>query len=121
MDKRTIELTGMAFHAFHGCLQEEKEAGNLFIVDFSCSYDFSKAEESDALDDTLDYSGIYDIVSKEMETASNLLEHVTGRIVRAIAAAYPEIPEFTVKVAKQSPPVSGPAAWSSVTITHCSE
>lgn len=113
-----IELTGMAFHAFHGCLPEEREMGNLFVVDFSCEYDISEAAGSDSLENTLNYGSIYDLVAREMECPSNLLEHLCGRIVRAIADAHPEIPAFTVKVSKQNPPVQGPAAWASVTISH---
>ena len=30
----TIELTGMEFHAFHGCLEQERKEGNTFVVDF---------------------------------------------------------------------------------------
>ena len=33
-----IELRGMHFTAFHGCLEEEKEYGNEFTVDFRCRY-----------------------------------------------------------------------------------
>ena len=36
----TIELEGMQFRAYHGCLETEKIAGNDFVVDFkfNCSY-----------------------------------------------------------------------------------
>ncbi len=29
----TISITGMEFHAFHGCFKEEQVIGNTFIVD----------------------------------------------------------------------------------------
>ena len=60
--KGVIELTGMKFHAFHGCLPEERIAGAGYLVDFSCEYDISAAAESDCLADTLDYGAVYDIV-----------------------------------------------------------
>ena len=111
-----IELTGMEFRAFHGCLPEERKNGNLFIVDFRCDYDISAAAESDALEDTLDYSAIYDIVRREMETPSNLLENVAGRIAAAISAAFPELEHFYIKVSKRNPPVGGKARWASVSL-----
>lgn len=114
----TIELIGMEFHAFHGCLPEERRDGNLFTVDFRCTVDMGAAVESDELSDTLDYASIYDIVAAEMEIPSNLLEHVAGRIVKAIALAHPEILEFSVSVAKHNPPVAGVAASSKVTINY---
>lgn len=110
-----IELTGMEFHAFHGCLPEERRDGNLFVVDFSCDYDISEAAVSDRLEDTLDYSFIYDIVAREMAVPGNLLEHVAGRIAAGISTAFPELEHFSVKISKRNPPVAGVAAWSSVT------
>lgn len=112
----TIELLGMEFHSYHGCLEKERRDGAHYLVDFSCRYDVSRAVVSDDLADTLDYGGIYDIVASQMAVPSNLLEHVAGRIVDAIRSAHPEIVSFKVKVSKQNPPVNGPAAFSSVTL-----
>lgn len=114
--KGTIALTGMEFHAFHGCLPEERRDGNLFVVDFECEYEISEAARSDRLEDTLDYGSIYDIVADQMAIPSNLLENVAARIAEAIVSAHPELEHFSVKVAKRNPPVSGKAAWSSVTV-----
>lgn len=113
-----IELEGMEFHAFHGVLEHEKIEGNLFIVDFKGEVDMSKAAESDLLEDTLNYALIYDAVAKQMQTPSELLEHVAGRIVRAIAADCPQLESFSVRVSKRQPPVAGPVKWSRVTLFH---
>ena len=48
-----IELEGMEFKAYHGCLPQEKVRGNNFIVDFRGELDLSAAAESDNLEDTL--------------------------------------------------------------------
>ncbi len=111
-----IELSGMKFRAYHGCLPSERENGGDFVVDFRGSLDISAAEASDALCDTLDYSAIYGIVAAEMAVPSNLLEHVAGRIRDAIEAAFPDLPEFEVSVSKLAPPVGGPAAAAKVTV-----
>lgn len=111
-----IELIGMEFHAFHGCLSEERLKGARYLVDFSCEYDTRRATKSDNLKDTLDYSEIYNIVKKEMDIPSNLLEHVAGRIAAAIRKAHPEIPTFVIKISKENPPVGGKTAWASVSI-----
>lgn len=114
--KGIIELTGMEFHAFHGCLPSERVEGARYLVDFRCEYDVAAAAESDCLEDTLNYSEIYDIVSREMAVPSNLLEAVAGRIARSIREEHPEIGEFSVKVSKENPPVAGKTAWSCVTV-----
>ena len=115
--KGTIELTGMRFQAYHGCLPEERREGNLFVVDFSCEYGMSRAIGSDNLEDTLDYGEIYDIIGKEMSKPSNLLENVAGRIARAIMESHPEIISLKLSVAKHNPPVRGEAEWSRVTLS----
>lgn len=116
--KGIIELTGMEFHAFHGCLETERTVGNRFLVDFSGRIEMGRAVEEDCLEGTADYSRVYSIVRREMETPSALLEHVAGRIVRAISDEIPEFETFTISVAKQRPPVEGVAAWSKVTLNY---
>lgn len=113
-----IELIGMEFHAYHGCLDFEKTEGNSFVVDFTGTLDMSAAIKSDKLEDTLDYSELYEIIKTEMSIHSDLLEHVAGRLVTAIAAAFPQLYSFSVSVAKKQPPVSGPAAMSRITLSH---
>ena len=111
-----IELTGMRFFARHGCLESERRDGNEFVVDFACDYDTSVAENSDDLLDTLDYSRVYAIVAREMETPSNLLEHVAGRIADALLAEIPELDHFEISVSKKNPPVGGECGWAKVSI-----
>ncbi len=119
MDKiGIIELEGMEFKGYHGCLEQEKVRGNLFTVDFSGELDLSAAAESDNLSDTLNYGEIYEIVADEMSIPSELLENVAGRIVKAIETRFPELVSFSVRVSKRRPPVDGVAQWSRVTLFH---
>lgn len=118
MMKAVLELIGMEFHAFHGCLPQERVEGATYLVDFRASCDISAAAESDELADTVDYGRIHDIVAAEMAVPSNLIEHVGARIVRAIKAEFPDLGEFEVSVAKLNPPVAGKAAWSRITVKN---
>ena len=111
-----LELEGMEFRAYHGCLEHERKAGNLFTVDFKGRLPMRAASESDRLEDALDYGKIYDCIAAEMKVPSDLLEHVAGRIVSALAAAFPELQEFEVRVSKRCPPVNGPCQWSRITM-----
>ncbi len=113
-----IELEGMEFKAYHGCLEQEKVRGNVFTVDFRGELDLSAAAKSDNLNDTLNYGEVYDIVAEEMSIPSELLENVAGRIVEAIAAQFPQLLAFSVRVSKKRPPVDGVAQWSRVTLFH---
>ena len=112
----TIELEGMEFKAYHGCLEQEKVRGNLFTVDFRGELDLSAAAASDNLNDTLNYGEIYDLVAEEMSIPSELLENVAGRIVNAIERQFPQLMSFSVRVSKKRPPVEGIAQWSRVTL-----
>jgi dihydroneopterin aldolase len=111
-----IELEGMEFKAYHGCLEQEKVRGNFFTVDFRGELDLSAAADSDNLNDTLNYAEIYDIVAEEMSIPSELLENVAGRIVHGIEKRFPELISFSVRVSKKRPPVDGVAQWSRVTL-----
>ena len=113
----TIELTGMEFHAFHGCLEKERTEGNTFVVDFRGKANVKKAAKSDNLEHASDYSKVYTIVAAEMEKPSNLLENVAGRIVDAIMNANLGFWFVQVRVSKKNPPVGGACSWSRVTVT----
>lgn len=116
-----IELEGMEFKAYHGCLEQEKVRGNSFTVDFKGELDLSAAAESDNINDTLNYADIYEIVAEEMSIPSELLENVAGRIVREIERRFPQLISFSVRVSKKRPPVEGVTQWSRVTLFHNQE
>ena len=111
-----IELEGMEFKAYHGCLEQEKVRGNCFTVDFRGELDLTAAAKSDNLDDTLNYADIYDIIADEMSIPSELLENVAGRIVEEIEKRFPQLQSFSIRVSKKKPPVEGVAQWSRVTL-----
>lgn len=113
--KGRIELLGMHFRARHGCLESERAFGGEFMADVSCELDTSRAEASDALEDTLDYSRLYAIVAARMEEPRQLLEAVAGSIADDIAAAFPEASDIQVRISKKNPPVGGECEWARVT------
>lgn len=113
-----MELEGMEFHAYHGCFEQERAEGNLFVVDFRGSYPFKLAAKSDKLEEAIDYGDVYKLVREEMEKPSNLLENVAWRIARSIQEKFPEFKEFTVRVSKKNPPVGGACQWSRVTVRY---
>ena len=116
-DTGIIELCGMEFHAFHGCLEPEKTEGNLFKVDFRGEFGILKSSMTDRLEDTIDCRLIYDIIKREMEKPSNLIENVAGRIVLAISKEIEGFSAIWVTVAKHNPPLDGICEWSKVTAT----
>lgn len=113
-----IELKNMTFHAGHGVSEQEKTVGNTFTVSLKLYLDLSIAGQSDRLEDTLDYAGVFEIVKKEMAVPSNLLEHVANRIIQAVKQTFPQIAKIQIRVAKLRPPVNGEMEKAVVKITN---
>ncbi len=107
MAKNIILLEGMKFYAYHGVLEQERVLGNQYTIDLEIHLDFSKASQTDNLDDTVSYADIYAIVKDEMAISSQLLEHVAGRIVKKIESTFPAIKMVKIKLSKHNPPVGG--------------
>ena len=63
----TITIKGMHFYGYHGCLPEEQRTGQPFHVDAVLYADLSKAGASDELNDTIDYSRVYQLVQSIVE------------------------------------------------------
>lgn len=97
----------MRLHAFHGCLEEEAVIGGNYIVDVKISTDFSDAEKTDKLKNTVDYVTVFNIVKKEMAIRSKLIEHVAGRIASGLMNEVPGIDQVEVSVTKLNPPMNG--------------
>ena len=110
-----IKVEGIKLHAFHGCLPEEEKNGQEYIVDVVATGNFENAISSDDLKETVDYCVVYDTVKKEMAIRSKLIEHVCGRILKALKQVYPKI-KFSVTVIKPNPPVNGDVANASITL-----
>lgn len=112
-----LELEGMEFHSNHGCYEDEKKHGNLFVVDFMAEIDVDKAAKTDNLADTVDLAQICALAEKEMATPSNLIENVAARIVRSVEKRYPRLGHFSIRVSKHNPPMKGgKAEWSRITM-----
>ncbi|MCK9218769.1 MAG: dihydroneopterin aldolase [Bacteroidales bacterium] len=103
----TILLEGMEFFSFHGCFKEEQIIGTTFIVDLKIVTGLNHAEESDCLQDTVDYTAVYRCIKQEMDQKSHLLEHVSHRIIESIKTHFPVLDEIELKIAKINPPVGG--------------
>ena len=71
---------------------------------------------SDDVKDTLDYGALYQLVAREMQEPSNLLEHVAGRIAEAIEKAFPKVSSIDLTLTKQNPPMGADCEGASVEI-----
>ena len=100
-------LENMEFYAFHGHYAEERQIGGRYRVDVEIETDIARATETDILDDAVDYSRVYAIVKHEMAVVSRLMEHLAGRIAKAVKDQLGITGTVTVSVSKLNPPVGG--------------
>ncbi len=116
IERSRIELRGLLFHARHGVMEQERTTGGEFVVDVSVQYDVTAAVLSDHVEDTLNYVEIYEIINREMQTPSNLLEHLAGRIGGSMMETFPQVQEIVITVTKKNPPLGAQLEGASVTL-----
>ncbi|HEX5742676.1 MAG TPA: dihydroneopterin aldolase [Flavobacteriaceae bacterium] len=102
-----IKVENISIYAYHGCMIEEAKIGSEYIVDVDVKADLSKSAKSDALNDTVDYVHLTNIVHQEMAIRSELLEHVAKRILDRILLELSMVKKATIWVAKINPPIGG--------------
>lgn len=102
------------FHAFHGVLPQENEVGQDFLVSVRCGVDMTSAMEHDMVEVTLDYGSLYRLLEREMAVTSQLVEHVAGRIAKAVFDTFPEVRTLDLSITKLNPPMGGDCAGAGV-------
>lgn len=101
-------MTNMVFFGTHGVNDEETKLGQRFRVELSVWLDLSRAANTDNVENTVSYAGLYKLVRAEVEgTPSKLLEHLAGRILDAVLLHDSRIVRARVEVGKPSPPLKG--------------
>ncbi|MDE7159975.1 MAG: dihydroneopterin aldolase [Muribaculaceae bacterium] len=107
-----ISLRDVRFRARHGVFAQERTLGNDFIVNLSVSIPAPQTIPHPAtpemdLSDTISYADLYEIVRKEMNIPTPLLESVCLRIAAQITASFPIVTGGYVEITKIAPPISG--------------
>ncbi len=112
-----VELTGMEFFGYHGCMKEERAIGQRFYVDVAMYLDLAPAGKSDDLEKTVNYADVFAetraIVEGEPFT---LIESVAERIAQVLFEKHPLIDRMRITVHKPYAPLSGKFADAAVTI-----
>lgn len=103
--KSSVFVEGLRLYAFHGVMPQENVVGAYFVVDVEAEVDFGRAIETDDLSGTVSYADIVEVVKQEMAVTSKLLEHVAGRILKALHNRFPQIQHARVRILKENPPM----------------
>ena len=102
-----IYLRNLRLYAYHGVMPQERVVGGEYVVNLDVSAHVAEAIKSDQVDDTIDYAEMRNIVVREMAIPSQLLEHVAGRIAKALFDAFTKIEEVEIDICKVTPPFGG--------------
>lgn len=102
----TISVEGLRLHAHHGVMEQERVVGNEFEVTVRLRYPALHAVETDSLDATINYAEVCDVIKEQMQQPSQLLEHVAGRIRKALLSRFPRIEDGHISITKLSPPIT---------------
>lgn len=111
-----IALEGLEFFAYHGYHEEERKIGNRYEVDIWVETDFDQAAENDLLENTIDYAQLYELVKKEMQHPTHLLERLAGRIADRTFKELPVVESLEVNISKLNPPLGGLCKRAKVTL-----
>ncbi|MEB3282531.1 MAG: dihydroneopterin aldolase [Lyngbya sp.] len=100
-----IQIRQIRGYGYTGYLPEEQKLGQWFEVDLTLWLDLTKAGESDAIEDTLDYRQAIAIVEERIKTCKfALVERLASEIAQALLQQ-PRVQQVRVQLTKPNPPI----------------
>jgi dihydroneopterin aldolase len=100
----TIHLNNLLFHAYHGLYEEEQILGNNFEVNITI-HQLKVPQKINSIDDTIDYSKVYEMVKMQMTVPTPLLETVAQKICTTIIAQFNLVDWVKCSITKINPPI----------------
>jgi len=100
-----LELCNMRFHGYHGVHEHEKKTGGDFEVNIVVHFQ-PKHIPVLHLDETIDYTTVYEMVKKRMDKPTLLIETLATEIAEEIFNSFNVVQEITVSVKKLNPPIA---------------
>ena len=105
MDK--IIISGLRIFAWHGVHPEERQSGQVFVLDLTLELNTANAIISDDVADTVHYGHVAKLATITMqEQACNLIECAADRVARAVVTAFAAVECITVRLHKPRAPIA---------------
>lgn len=99
-----VHLKGLKFHGFHGLHPEEGVAGGSFEMDIDLTYNPS-SEVITSIDETIDYSLVYEMVKALMNKPSALLETIAMQLAKELSSQFESLTAIDVTLYKLHAPI----------------
>jgi 7,8-dihydroneopterin aldolase/epimerase/oxygenase len=113
-----ISLRGITAVGHHGAFDFERQQGQPFVVDVSCTLDLASAASADDLEQTIDYGVLARAVAADIERDPlNLIEALAERIALT-CLRYEAVQCVEVTVHKPQAPMPVDVADVAVTLTR---
>jgi dihydroneopterin aldolase len=113
---QTVALKDVKFFALHGYYPEEQLIGNHFLV--STTVTLLPSEDSEALQHTVNYEVLNQIMREEMQKTQKLLETVVKNILYRILGKFPFLLTIEVGIKKLNPCMTGEVHHSFVQLHY---
>ena len=100
-----IHIRQVRCYGYTGYLPEEQRLGQWFEVDLTLWLDLTRAGQSDAIEDTLDYRFAIAIVEEKVKSCKfALVERLASEIAQALLQQ-PPVQRVRVQLTKPNPPI----------------
>lgn len=116
-----IILKDIRFHGFHGVPSEEREVGGHYEVDAIINYSLANAGKTDALEHTIDYAKVVDLITDiGTKKSYKLIEALAETIASEIIKQFP-VESVQIIVKKLHPPIKQLITYFAVDICRKKE
>jgi len=115
----SIIMKGMVFFGHHGVLAEEREQGQVFVVDLHLFLDLKPAGDSDDLELTVSYAEVFETVEEVVSGKPfNLIEALAERVAGNVLERFKRVREVKVTLKKPQAPIQGNFEYMAAEITR---
>ena len=99
-----IKLSDLRFHGFHGVHEEETKTGGDFEVNMIVYFNPGNIPVKH-LDETIDYTQLYEVIKLRMQKPTKLLETLVTEIAQHILDNFSKVEEVAIDIKKLNPPI----------------
>jgi dihydroneopterin aldolase len=98
----------MVFYGFHGAYAEERKLGQRYLVDIELETPQEHDTEIRKLEDTIDYTIVFNLIKQVMETNSyQLMENCANHVLDELFLQFPGIISAEISIKKPSVAING--------------
>lgn len=114
-----IVVTGIEFYGYHGASDEEQAIGHRYVVDVVLEADLRKAGQTDALEDTINYAEVTQLILRVGTSRQfRLMEALAETLASELLRSYPHAQAIHLRVSKRLPPAGAIIESAGVEMTR---